>query len=240
MPEEAEPGSGLRPPLSRERVVKAAVALADESGIETLTMRRLGTALGVEAMSLYNHVRNKEDLLDGMVDHVFWKIARPVPGQDWREGLRTRSLSAREVLGKHRWAVTLMDSRRSPGAARLRHDEAVVGCLRGGGFSVPMTARAAVLLDSFVFGFALTEASLPDVDKARAAELSNAVLEALSSDLFPHLYEFYAAPFIREGFDFRLEFEPSLDLVLDSLERLRDETDTRGDAVPDVNSTDTR
>jgi AcrR family transcriptional regulator len=232
MPEAAEPSLGSRAPLSRERVVRAAVALADEGGIGSLTMRRLGSALGVEAMSLYNHVRNKEDLLDGMIDHVFSKITVPRPGQDWREGLRVRSLSAREVLGKHRWAVTLMDSRRSPGVSRLRHDDAVLGCLRKGGFSAPMTVRAVVLLDSFVYGFALTEASLEDVDKPRAAELSNTVLEGLSPELFPNLCEIYSEPFIREGYDFRLELEPSLDLILDGLERLRDETPESGPAPP--------
>jgi AcrR family transcriptional regulator len=175
-------------------------------------------------MSLYNHVRNKEDLLDGMVDFVFSKITVPVPGQHWREGVRVRCLSAREVLGKHRWAVTLMDSRRSPGPSRLRHDDAVVGCLREGGFNAPMTARAILLLDSFVFGFALTEVSLEDVDKSEAAELSNAVLEGLSPELFPHLCAFYSEPIISEGYDFRLEFEPSLDLILDGLEKIRDET----------------
>jgi AcrR family transcriptional regulator len=221
MPERAEPGPRARAPLNRERVVSAAVALADEGGIETLTMRRLGTVLGVEAMALYNHVRNKEDLLDGMVDYVFSQISLPVPGEDWKAGLRVRSLSAREVLGKHRWAVTLMDSRRSAGAARLRHDEAVVGSLLEGGFSAAMTARAVVLLDSFVFGFALTEASLADVDKSRSAELSNSMLEGLSPESFPYLYAFCSEPVIQEGYDFRLEFEPSLDLVLESLEQLR-------------------
>ncbi|CAN5497221.1 TetR/AcrR family transcriptional regulator C-terminal domain-containing protein [soil metagenome] len=239
MPEEAGYGAGARAPLNRERVVRAAVTLADEHGIEALTMRRLGSALGVEAMSLYNHIRNKEDLLDGMVDYVFSRITLPQPGQDWREGLRVRSLSAREVLGKHRWAVTLMDSRRSPGAARLRHDEAVLGGLREGGFSVSTTARALVLLDSFVYGFALTEASLEDVDTARAAELSNAVLEELSPASFPHLFAFYSEPVIKDGYDFRLEFEPSLNLILGGLEKIQDETAVNGHAPPDVSSTDT-
>ncbi len=211
----------VRDPLTRERVIGAAVVLADARGFDALTMRSLGAALGVEAMSLYNHIRNREDLLDGMVDQVFSEIAVPVAGQGWREGLRVRSLSAREVLARHPWAVTLMDSRRTPGPARLRHDDALIGCLLGGGFSGWMTTRALLLLDSFVFGFALTELSLADVDKARAAELADAVLEELPAEMFPHLHALYSEPFIREGYDFRREFEPSLEVVLDGIEKMR-------------------
>ncbi len=126
-----------RTPLSRDRVLEAAVAFADANGIESLTMRKLGEVVGVEAMSLYNHVANKDDLLDGMVDLVFAEIGLPPSGPDWRAAMRRRAVSAREVLARHRWAIGLMESRTSPGVASLRHHDAVIGSLRAGGFSAP-------------------------------------------------------------------------------------------------------
>src|SRR3981081_1661900 len=120
-----DPARDPRTPLSRERVLRPAVALADESGIDSLTMRKLGDAVGVEAMSLYNHVANKVDLLDGMVDLVFSEIGLPSGGTDWKPSMRRRAVSAREVLSRHRWAIGLMESRTSPGSATLRHHDAV-------------------------------------------------------------------------------------------------------------------
>src|SRR5437763_4495813 len=116
-----------RTPLNRDRVLAAALRLADEAGIEALTMRKLGQAVGVEAMSLYNHVANKDDLLDGMVDLVFSEIGLPSVGTDWKTAMRQRAISAREVLSCHRWAIGLMESRTSPGPSTLRHHDAVVG-----------------------------------------------------------------------------------------------------------------
>src|SRR5215467_11850699 len=150
-----------RAPLSRERVLRAALVIVDKGGLEALTMRQLGRALGVEAMSLYNHVANKEDVLDGLIDLMFSEIDLPCDGGDWKTAMRQRAISAREVLGRHRWAIGLMESRRSPGPATLRHHDAVLACLRQAGFSVEMTAHAYSLLDSYIYGFALQEASLP-------------------------------------------------------------------------------
>src|ERR1035437_3828631 len=155
--EETEP----RIPLSRERVLRAGVAFADESGIAALSMRKLGEALGVEAMSLYNHVANKDELLDGMVDVVFREIDLPGGGTDWKTAMRERAQSARQALGRHPWAIALMSTRTSPGSATLRHHDAVIGNLRAGGFSVPMAAHAFSALDSYIYGFALQEATLP-------------------------------------------------------------------------------
>src|SRR3954471_5921360 len=121
-----------RTPLSRERVLAAAVALADEHGLESLSMRKLGEAVGVEAMSLYNHVANKSDLLDGMIDQVFGEIDMPTEATGWRAAMRTRAVSARAVLARHPWAIALMQSRTSPGPANLRHHDAVIGSLRHG------------------------------------------------------------------------------------------------------------
>src|SRR5438270_1645157 len=161
-----------RIPLNRDRVLRAALALADEGGIEALTMRRLGQALGVEAMSLYNHVANKDDVLDGLVDAVFSEIDLPCDGGDWKTAMRRRAISAREVLGRHRWAIGLMESRANPGPATLRHHDSVLRCLREAGFSIAMAAHAYSALDSYIYGFALQQASLPFATGEQAAEVA--------------------------------------------------------------------
>jgi AcrR family transcriptional regulator len=208
-----------RTPLSRERVLRAGVALADESGIESLTMRRLGEALGVEAMSLYNHVASKEALLDGMVDVVFSEIELPTAGTGWRSAMRRRAISAREVLARHPWAITLMESRRSPGPANLRHHDAVVGCLREAGFPVALTAHAYSLLDSYIYGFALQEASLPFNTPQETAEVAQTIMAEFPAEAYPHLSELAVQHVLQPGYDFGDEFEFGLELILDGLER---------------------
>ena len=131
----------------------AAVVLADEDGIESLTMRELGLRLGVEAMSLYNHVANKDDILDGMVDLVVSEIDLPSDAVDWKEAMRRRAISAQAVFSRHPWASGLIDSRESSGPARLRYFDWVVGTLRRAGFTLEMAARAFSLLDSYIYGF---------------------------------------------------------------------------------------
>src|SRR5947207_1610054 len=158
--------------LSRERVLRAAVRYADRSGIAALSMRKLGEALGVEAMSLYNHVANKAELLDGMVDLIFSEIELPMDGTDWRAAMRVRAVSARQALRRHRWAIGLMESRSSPGPATLRHHDRVLGILRGAGFPVAMAAHAFSVLDSYIYGFALQEAALPFETGEQTAELA--------------------------------------------------------------------
>src|SRR5215471_13523393 len=150
-----------RVPLTRERVLRAAIELADEGGLERLTMRNLGQALGVEAMSLYNHVSGKEDVLDGAVDIVFGEIELACEDHDWRRAMRQRAVSARDALARHRWAIGLMESRTHPGPANLRHHDSVLRCLREAGFSVADAAHAYSALDSYVYGFALQQATLP-------------------------------------------------------------------------------
>src|SRR5688572_4745470 len=130
-------GSDTRKPLNRDRVLRAAIAIADEDGLESLTMRRLGQALGVEAMSLYNHVANKDDILDGMIDIIFGEIGLPEAG-DWKEAMRRRAFSSRAVLTRHPWAIGLVETRSSPGPGSLRHHNAVIGIFRQGGFSLSL------------------------------------------------------------------------------------------------------
>src|SRR5438309_7553744 len=161
MAPKTKPATKPRSPLGRERVLLAAVALADEHGIASLSMRRLGDVLGVEAMSLYNHVANKDELLDGMVDLVFSEIDLPVGGTDWKTAMRERAQSARQALGRHPWVIVLMSTRTSPGPATLRHHDAVIGTLRAAGFSVTLAAHTFSALDSYIYGFALQEATLP-------------------------------------------------------------------------------
>jgi AcrR family transcriptional regulator len=211
-----------RAPLSRAQVLRAAVALADESGLRSLTMRKLGEVVGVEAMSLYNHVASKDDVLDGMVDLVFGEIRLPTGEADWKVAMRRRAVSAREVLSRHPWAIGLMDSRTSPGPATLRHHDAVIGSLREGGFSIELAAHAFSALDSYIYGFALAETSLPFDTAEESAEVAQMILKQLPADEYPHLTELTIEHVLRPGYDYADEFEFGLDLILDGLERARD------------------
>ena len=154
-----QPANTRRPRLNRERVLEAAVALADEAGLDGFSMRGLAQELGVVPMALYKHVANKEELLDGMVDIVFSEMESPSPGEDWRAGMRRRALSAREALKRHGWAIGLMESR-NPGPANLRHHNAVMGCLREAGFSFETAIHAYSVQDAYIYGFALQERTL--------------------------------------------------------------------------------
>jgi AcrR family transcriptional regulator len=221
------PKPEVRTPLSRERVLRAAVAFADESGIGSLSMRKLGEVLGVEAMSLYNHIANKSELLDGMVDVVFGEIDLPGGESDWRSAMRQRAISARTVLSRHRWAIGLMESRTTPGPATLRHHDAVIGSLRGGGFSVAMAAHAFSVLDSYIYGFALQEANLPFDTGEETAELAQAILAQFPADEYPHLTELTVEHVLQPGYDYGNEYAFGLDLILDGLEHARGATSPR-------------
>ena len=212
--------------------MRSAVALAVRDGIESLTMRKLADELGAGAMSLYYYVPNKEELLDGMVDVVFSEIELPPTGVDWRTAMRRRAVSTREVLNRHRWAVGLMESRRSPGPASFRVHNAVLGCLREGGFSVEMTIQAYSVLDAYIYGFALQEKSVPfDSAEEGAAvaqeqvrqftEEAQAQQSAALAEEFPYLAEVVAGHVAEVGYDFATAFEYGLDLILDALEARR-------------------
>jgi AcrR family transcriptional regulator len=217
-----QPAAKRRDPLNRERVLDAAVAIADESGIGSLTMRKLGDALGVEAMSLYNHVANKDDLLDGMIDFVFSEIGLPSGDGDWKMAMRQRAISVREALSRHRWAIGLMESRTSPGAATLRHHDAVIGTLRDAGFSIELAAHAYSALDSYIYGFALQEASLPFDTGAHTADVAQEIMAQYSPGEYPHLTELATKHVLQPGYDYGNEFAYGLDLILNGLERATD------------------
>ena len=199
----------------------AAVELADEDGIEALSMRKLAQALGVEAMSLYHHVANKDELLDAMVDVVFTEVDLPAADGPWMVEVRGRCTSLREVLLRHPWAVGRLDSRRNPGMATLVHHDAVIGCLRGGGFSVRKAALAFATVDAYVFGFVVQQLGLPMEPGEDTAELAAEILASAPTDALPHLAEMAAEYVALPGYEFANEFEPGLDLILEALERTR-------------------
>ncbi|WP_182868598.1 TetR/AcrR family transcriptional regulator C-terminal domain-containing protein [Rhodopirellula sp. JC639] len=206
-------------PLSRDSVLQAAMDYADQHGIESLSMRKLGQLLGVEAMSLYNHVPNKDAILDGMVDQVAGEMEIPVAGGDWRRAMRRRAFSAHEVLLRHPWATMLIVSRVNVGPAMLRYVDATIGCLVEAGFSDAMADHAWNALDSFTYGFTLQKLKFPfhPDDYAKVAE---AYLPQIPADQYPYLHGMSQA--VIAGHHNGLhDLTLGLDLILDGLERLR-------------------
>lgn len=210
-------------PLTRDTVLRVAVSLADASGIEALSMRALGRQLGVEAMSLYNHVANKDDLLDGMVDMVIAEIDLPALEADWRDAMRARAYSARAAFTRHPWAPLLIDSRVSGGVGRLRYFDAVIGVLRRAGFTVELAARAFSLLDSYIYGFGRQSLHMTSGDGG-GVPAAEGFLRALPAEDFPYLAEMAATYATSPGYDEAADFAFGLDLILDGLQRVLDST----------------
>jgi AcrR family transcriptional regulator len=207
-----------RAPLSRDRVLQGAITVADAGGIGGLTIRSLAQELGVKPMSVYHYVANKDEILDGIVDLVFSEIELPEPGGDWQSEMRRRANSARRVLRRHHWAITLLQSRLNPGPATLRHHNAIIGALRGAGFSVELTAHAFALIDSYVYGFALSEAALPIHGPESVADVAESMMqEFFAPGAYPHLVEFTTEHILKPGYEFGDEFEFGLTLILDAL-----------------------
>lgn len=210
--------------LSRQRVVVEAIRLADREGVNGLSMRRLAGELGAGAMSLYHYVASKDELLDAMIDSIYEEIELPPEEIDWQSAIRRRGLSARQILVSHPWAIGLLESRTSPGPANLRHHEAVFACLRRAGFPILMATHANWLLDSYVYGFALQEASLPfDTAGELSVMITDVYLPQLLPEEFPYLNE-SAAALVAAGYDPAEEFIFGLDLILSALEPLRAST----------------
>ena len=221
-----------RVPVTKERVLASAVALADQGGLESLSMRKIAQELRVVPMALYKHVANKDEMLDGMVDIVFSEIELPSWEAGWRAAMRSRAISARRVLSRHPWATALMESRPRPGPANLRHHDSVMGGLRKAGFSVGMAVHGFNTVDSYIYGFALQETSLPFGTPEELAEVAEIMLQGLAEDEYPHLREVVAESMV-SGFQYANEFEFGLDLILDGIERVRDaaENDVGGAAL---------
>jgi len=222
MEESSTPSPAPRTPLSRERVLRTAIEVADQGGIDSLTMRELGQRLGVEAMSLYNHVANKDDILDGMLDLVVSEIDLPSYGVDWREAMRRRATSAQDVFSRHPWAGVLNDSRESSGPGRIRYFDWVIGTLRQAGFSLEMTVRAFSLLDSYIYGFGRQQLNISSGGDTTAEEMAEAFLQAVPADQYPYLTEMITDQAIQVGYDENADFQFGLNLILDGLQRLLD------------------
>jgi len=197
--------------------LNAARDVADAGGIAALTIRTLAQELGVKPMSVYHYVANKDEIIDGIVDLVYSEIEMPTADGDWQAEMHRRATSARRVLRAHPWAIPLLQSRTSPGAATLAHHDAVIGSLRAGGFSVQMTAHAFALIDSYVFGFALSEDSLPINGPETVSEVAESMMLQYFAEAYPHLLELTTEHILKPGYDFGAEFEFGLDLILDGL-----------------------
>jgi AcrR family transcriptional regulator len=209
-----------RKPLSSARVLQAAVARADEAGLEAFSMRGLAQELGVVPMALYKHVANKDELLDGMVDIVFSEIELPSGDLGWRSAMRRRAISTREALKRHGWAIGMMESRH-PGPANLRNHNTVMGCLRTAGFAFEMAVHAYSVQDAYIYGFALQERDLGFETPDSAGEAAQRRAETIGAlDDYPYLAEI-AEKLPGTGYDNDVEFAWGLDLILDGLDRLR-------------------
>lgn len=201
-------------------MLAAAVDVADQGGVAAVTMRNVARELGVEAMSLYHHVANKEDILDGIINLVFGQIEVPQPEVDWRTAMWRRAASARDVLGRHAWALGLMESRRNPGPATLRHHDAVIGSLRAAGLTIAMAAHAYSLLDSYIYGFVLQEQNLPFDTSDELEDVAAGIVDVMPADTYPHLTEMIVDHALQPGYAYADEFAFGLEVILDGLERL--------------------
>jgi AcrR family transcriptional regulator len=199
-------------------VIDAAMAVADRVGTEAMTMRKIATELEVSPMAIYHYVADRDEILDSMVDRVFAEIGVPVVGDPWRAQMERRARSARAALQRHQWAITLMDSRTSPGLETIRHNDAVAGCLRVAGMSVRLTAHAVAVLDMVIYGFAVQEAALPFAGGDEVSEVVGAIMDHVPSDEFPYIAELATELVLQPGYDFGDEFDYALDLVLDAIE----------------------
>jgi AcrR family transcriptional regulator len=209
--------SATRTPLSRDRILDAAIELADREGIGAVTMRRLGQHLGVEAMSLYKHIADKDEVLAGIADRIAQEFALPSPDVDWRTALRETSIAAHAVLLRHPWAGPLMESILEPGPARLAYLDAVIGVLRGAGFSLRDVASAFGALDSHLYGFTMQVVSWP-FDVEDYVEVSTAMAAGLDTDRYPNLAAM-ATMVATADAGVPLDYAFGLDLLLDGLER---------------------
>jgi AcrR family transcriptional regulator len=208
-----------RLPLTRERVLRAAIDAADQGGIDALSMRKLAQSLQVEAMSLYNHVANKDEVLDGITDLVVAEIEVPARDADWRAAMRRRANSAHAMLKRHPWASMLIVSRANVGPAMLRYVDATIGCLREAGFSYELADRAWNAIDSHIYGFTLQELNFP-FDPSEYARAAREFLPMIPADQFPYLNALSQQVISGEHHGVH-DFEFGLELILDGLEAIR-------------------
>jgi len=207
--------------LNRIQVLAAAVEIADERGIGAVTMREVASRLGVEAMSLYNHVANKDDILDGMVDFVIEQVELPSGVDGWREAMRRRAVSAHQVFARHPWLPMLVDSRETSGPSRMLYLDWVLGTLMKAGFSLEGAARAFSLLDSYLYGFGIQQFNMSADTDASPEEMAKAILASIPAETYPYLHRM-ASHAMESGYDADADFDFGLELILDGLERFLD------------------
>ncbi|HWR10442.1 MAG TPA: TetR/AcrR family transcriptional regulator C-terminal domain-containing protein [Rectinemataceae bacterium] len=215
--------SAQRLPLNRDQVLAAAAEIADERGIGAVTMREVASKLGVEAMSLYNHVANKDDILDGMVDLVIERVELPSDVKGWREAMRRRAVSAHQVFGRHPWVPQLLDSRETSGPSRMLYLDWVLGTLVKAGFSLEGAARAFSLLDSYIYGFGIQRFNMSADADASPEEMAQAILASIPAEKYPYLHRM-ASQAMESGYDAEADFDFGLELILDGLERILDDS----------------
>ncbi|MFT5734527.1 MAG: AcrR family transcriptional regulator [Paracoccaceae bacterium] len=232
MTERRSPNKRPRIPLTRERVLRAAIDSADEGGIDALSMRKLALVLKVEAMSLYNHVKNKGDVLDGITDIVVGEIDVPIIGSDWQAAMRQRATSAHEMLLRHPWASLLIVSRINVGPAMLRYIDATIGCLREAGFSYEMADRAWNSIDSHIYGFTLQECNFP-IDPSEYASAAREFLPMIPADQYPYLNGL-SQQVINGTHHGVQDFDFGLELILKGLNEVRDGGKVRKSRTPDL------
>jgi len=203
--------------ITRNGAIAAAVTIADRDGIESLSMRKLARELGVEAMSLYHHVSNKSDILDGMVDVAFTQMGALPRDRPWAEVMRVRAHAMRTVLRRHPWALGLLESRTTPGPATLQQHDDVLRCLREAGFTLADAGHALALLDSYIFGFVLQEITLPFETSEELVEVTDSILAAQAAEAYPYLTQMAQEHVMQPGYSFGNEFDYGLDLILNGL-----------------------
>ena len=206
-----------RTPLDRDTIVTTAIAMADANGLEQLSMRKLASELGVEAMSLYYHVPNKDELIDGMVDHVIAEMTLPSFDDHWKVAARNRAISAHDVLMRHPWAIGIVDSRTNRTLDSLGYYDAMVGTLLEAGFSIELALHALATIDAYVYGFCIQEVNLPLSTPEETAEVTEDLMAQIPMDELPHLVQ-AAQHSAESGYRFGEGFEFGLDLVLNAFE----------------------
>ena len=208
-----------RQSLDKESVIRAAIKLADEGGLEGLSMRKLGRALGVEGMALYHHFVNKEALIDSMVDRIHGEISVPTITNDWRLSMRERAISALKALSRHTWAVPIMESRKAPGPLSMELIDATIKIWLKAGFSIEMVAHLVSVLDAYTLGFAQQLRS-PTGSIEEEAQMGKEIMANFPFDQYPHVGQLVSEVFVKAGYRSLKEFEYGLDLILDAIARL--------------------
>ena len=209
-------------PLSRERILETALAMVDERGIEALSMRKLAQALGVEAMSLYNHVESKDDIVAGILDLVADEVKEPV-GPDWKAAIRRTAIATHDAFTRHPWAARIWNTSARVTPERLQHGDAVLGTLREAGFSADLTYHAFHLLNGYALGYTLQEVNFP-YDREQLEQMAASFLSSLPDGEYPHLVE-HITQHVEPRPEHEGAFVFGLDLILEGLERLRDAKD---------------